>query len=290
MGILRRSGLYSLALCAVVLGLMLGGSTAGAAALGDTCHGTLNNFPAGVGKLGSTYGGNLRIDGACAAINGPTVVNGNLTLLPGSTLLAAFHSGSLTVKGSITVMSGATLILGCIPSSFTCFDSNDASSPGSVGGDLTASGALAVIVHNTTIGGSVNQSGGGGGETCNPPGGIFSVLGFPAYSTYEDSTVAGNISLSGVQSCWMGTARVHLGGSMWVLHNQLADPDAIEIVSNTITGNLVCKDNSMVWDSGETSNDLYPRAWQPNTVGGQRVGQCVTAPPLTKGGTSPGAF
>jgi len=60
--------------------------------------------------------------------------------------------------------------------------------------------------------------------------------------------------------------------------------------STLIAGNLSCQGNSMAWDSNDATEDLYPREYDPNTVNGQRVGQCVTAPPLTQGGTSPGIF
>jgi hypothetical protein len=73
--------------------------------------------------------------------------------------------------------------------------------------------------------------------------------------------------------------------------DQLLDPDGAEVISNTVAGNLVCHQNSMVWDSADLSDNLYPRLWEPNTVGGTRVGQCVMAPPIdSPSGVSPGAF
>jgi hypothetical protein len=111
------------------------------------------------------------------------------------------------------------------------------------------------------------------------------------FSTYEDSSVGGNLDISNVTSCWMGTARVDIGGNASYVGNQLADPDAIEIVSNDIHGNLSCQGNSMVWDSGDAGPDLFPRAPQPNTVDGRRSGQCVLSSPLTDGGPlGPGPF
>ena len=47
----------------------------------------------------------------------------------------------------------------------------------------------------------------------------------------------------------------------------------------------------MVWDSGDLSDDLFPRQPQPNTVNGHRIGQCEKAPSIEKpGGVSPGLF
>ena len=64
------------------------------------------------------------------------------------------------------------------------------------------------------------------------------------------------------------------------------------MLDNSIGGNIVCHQNSMMWDSADLVEDsLYPRQWEPNTVGGQRVGQCVVAPPIDSPfGVSPGAF
>jgi hypothetical protein len=290
------------ALGAGALALAVGAATAvpAAAAPGPSCSGDLSNIPASVGVLAGTYTGNVRIGGACAVVAGPTVINGNLTVQAGSTLLAAFASGSLTVNGNVLVQDGGTLILGCIPTSFPCFDDQgevpSLSSHGSVSGNLVATQPLGVIVHNTDIGGSVTETGGGGGVNCGPPDGpplpgIFGVIGFPVYSDYEDNSIGGNLNVIGLQTCWLGMARDQVGGSMVVVGNQLADPDGAEVISNTIAGSLVCHQNSMVWDSADLSDNLYPRLWEPNTVNGQRVGQCVAAPPIDgPGGVSPGAF
>jgi hypothetical protein len=73
--------------------------------------------------------------------------------------------------------------------------------------------------------------------------------------------------------------------------HQLADPDAIEIVFNHIHGNLSCQGNSMVRDSGDLSDNLFPRAPQPNTVDGKRRERCVLSSPVSPGGRlGPGPF
>ena len=147
-----------------------------------------------------------------------------------------------------------------------------------------------MIVHNATIGGNVEQHGGGGGLTCDPIG-VFNAFGSPVFSTYEDSSVGGNLNISNVTSCWMGTARVDIAGNASYVGNQLADPDAIEIVLNHIHGNLSCAGNSMVWDSGDLTEDLFPRVPQPNTVDGKRKGDCVLSSPTEEGGApGPGPF
>jgi hypothetical protein len=271
--------------------------TAGpAAAKGNTtCTGSADNFPNEVGLLNGAYSGNVQISGACAAAAGPTTINGNLTVQPGSTFIAAFSTAPVTVTGNIIVKSGGTLILGCFASSFGCFDDPNQNqptlnSPAVVGGSIISTGALGVIVHDATIGHNVVQTGGGGGFTCDPQG-VFALLGPPAYTTYEDSTVDGSVLMNGMTGCWLGLARVQVGHNVRVFNDQMADPDAIEIVLNQIHGNLNCQNNSMVWDSGDLSDNLFPRAPQPNTVEGNRIGQCVLASPATEGGPpGPGPF
>jgi hypothetical protein len=196
-----------------------------------------------------------------------------------------------------------------------------------VSGNLSEHQPLGVVVHSSTIGGNVqevggsddrsagddqsgggsdgrdgNEVGGGGGFTCTNKGPTvagFPVFGaafggLPVYSGYEDSTVHGNLSVIGLTSCWLGVARVQVSGNVDLINNQLADPDAIEILSNQISGNLRCQQNSQVWDSAEhvpRAAALVPRDSMPNTVSGHRVGQCMLASPATDGGPSgPGAF
>jgi hypothetical protein len=291
---LRLAG--ALASCTLVLGVMAATAGPAGAARKVSCSGDFSNIPASLGVLSGTYDGNVVVSGACAVVAGPAVVNGNLTLAPDSALIAAFASGSLTVNGNLYVQKGATLILGCLPTSFPCFDDPftdgqpSLSSPGSVSGNLIATQPLGVIVHNSTIQGHVTENGGGGGATCDPVG-AFAAFGSPAYSDYEDSTVGGSLDVNHLNSCWLGMARVQVGGNMILNQDQLLDPDGAEVISNTVAGNLVCHQNSMVWDSADLSDNLYPRLWEPNTVGGTRVGQCVMAPPIdSPSGVSPGAF
>lgn len=285
------------ALAAVLLAGPSGASAAGR----TTCTGTVSD----PGVLAGDYRGEVIVRGACAVNSGRATVHGTLLLTPGSVVVAAFGlnhrtgsgGSSLTVDGSVRVMTGATLFLGCLPSSFPCLDDPNPSEPtlssaGRVTGNLIGSDALGIIVHDSTIAGNVSQRGGGGGVSCAPRG-VFERFGSPVYSDYEDSTVGGSLAIRSLNSCWLGVARVHIGGGASFLHVQLADPDGIEIIANEVRGNLVCRDNSMVWDSAELSNTgaLFPRAPEPNTVHGQREGQCVLSSPMSENGpTGPGPF
>jgi hypothetical protein len=285
--------------CLVFTGTVIGGVLAAApvtAAGAATASGTVtcSGTPTAPGVLTGTHNSSVVVKGACEVNAGPAVVNGDLTIGPGSVVLAAFglndqtgtgHS-SLTVKGNIYVRAGAAAVLGCTPAKFACLDDPDQANPtlsshATVGLDLRSNEALGVIVHNFTVGGDVIQTGGGGGVTCNPKG-IFKLFQSPVYSTYEVGSVGGDVRISSVHSCWMGLVQNHIGNTVVMHANQLADPDAIEILGNNITGNLICRGNSRTWDNSDLSENLFPRQPEPNTVGRNRKGQCVLSSPNTR--------
>ncbi len=285
-----------------VVGLLVGSPGSASAARQPLCVGTVQ----APGVLAGDYRSGVTIRGACTVNHGVAIVHGTLTLAPGSALIAAFalndatgkgHS-ELRVFGNIQVEKGAALLLGCDASSFACLDDPNGSttptlsSTDFVQGKLIGTQALGIIVHNVKISGKVTETGGGGGTSCAvPTTGVFAEFGSPVYSDLEDSTIHGNVTISGVQSCWMGVIREGVAGNVTVTSNQLADPDAIEILSNTVSGNLVCQHNSMTWDSADETDNLYPRSPEPNTVDGSRVGQCVLSSPATEGGSpGPGPF
>ncbi len=246
--------------------------------------------------------GNVSVRGACAVDSGPAHVNGDLTVTPGSALVAAFAkndhgsgNSSLSVDGDVMVQSGAAAVIGCDPQSSPCVDDPSQSHPtlsshDTIGHNLISNEGLGVVVHNTAVGIDIIQTGGGGGFNCNPQG-VFNLFKSPVFTTFEDMTVGGNIRIRGVNTCWGGIARVHVAGDVVVQSNKYADPDAIEILSNVIGGNLSCQNNSMTWDNGDLSNNLFPRQPEPNTVHGRRSGQCVLSSPNTaKDKPGPGAF
>jgi len=268
---------------------------------GQTCAGTI----AKPGVLAGAYRHDVSVEGVCAVNAGHAVVHGTLTVRSGSLLLAAFGrndktgsgGSSLTVVGDLRVQDGGSMLLGCEPEHFTCLDDPNKEKPtlssrDFVAGDLRAHEPLGVIVHNSVVVGDVSQYGGGGGETCAPSG-VFAEFPHPSpvYSDYEDNVVFGDLSVVGLKSCWLGLARDSVGGSMRVIGNKLADPDAIEIIANEIEQNLVCRANSMVWDSFEEAEATFPRVPAPNTVLGTRFGQCELASPTKEGGPlGPGPF
>lgn len=259
------------AFCALVVGVFAGSAGPAGAAPKASCSGSLSDFPNNVGTLVGFYSGNVEISGACFVWAGPAEIHGNLTLLPGSTLVAAFASGSLKVDGSLFVKPGATLIMGCNPDSFPCIDDNPndptLTSLESVSGNLVANHPLGLVMHNTTIQGNALEHGGGGGVSCDTTPGVFGVFQSPAYIDNEDSTIEGNLIINDVRTCWLGSLRDHVGGNFVDTNNTMADPDAGEVVNNWVQGNLICTNNSPQVQFGDSGA-------APNQVSGNAAGQC----------------
>jgi hypothetical protein len=244
----------------------------------------------------------IRVTGVCLIPGGEVDVQRSLTVADGATLVANFpgpppgqtgppeDDAILNVGGNVSVGEGASLIMGCT-FSFGCVNTTT----DKIGGNLSADHPLGLILHADSVAGNYALRGGGGqAYDCSKPQGVFAAFQSPVYSTFEDGTVGGNVSITGYQSCWLGLARTQVGGNVRFNDNALGDPDAIEILSNTINGNLSCKGNKFVdvsqnpptftlhapFDSTEAPNgDLFPRTSEPNTVNGKRSGQCVTANP-----------
>ena len=265
------------ALLLLPLGVGVGASAASAAAPGPvTCTGSVA-LPGSL--VGGTYS-SVSIGGVCNVDSGQVVVTGSVTVAADAALVAAFAldkrgsgTSGLAVGGNITVGSGGALVLGCKASSFPCLDDNQGApsldSPDTVNGSVVATDPLGVIVHDATIGSDANQSGGGGDGTCSTPTtGIFSTLNSPVFSDFEDNTIGGNLRVTGVDSCWFGGLRNHVGGSVTFSGNSFADPDAMETVTNEVAGNLLCSGNSPAVHYGDSGGT-------PNVVGGFATGQCA---------------
>jgi hypothetical protein len=234
-----------------------------------TCAGT----PKAPGVLTGTYS-SVTVRGLCEVSAGAAYVQGSVVVSPHGALVAAFarHNSNLTVGGSLTVLKGATLILGCEAAHFACVDDPNQKSPtlsssSSVAGNLLARDALGVLVHASTIGASVVQSGGGGGRNCTPSG-IFAAFKSPVYSDYEDNFVGGDLSVTGLRSCWFGALRDNVRGSALVAGNKMADPDAMEVHTNRIRGDIACFRNSPAIQYGDAA------AGTPNVVRRHAYGQC----------------
>lgn len=222
---------------------------------------------AGVCNGGSIVGGvysSLTINGICTADDGNVTVTGNVTIKTDEALIAAFSNSNVIVKGTLTVGNYADLVLGCEPDAFSCLDDMTNTLSNSVFvGKLIGNKAQSMIVHHASIKTDVKQSGGGGGYNCN----VDPIVEGPDYSTYEDTNVGGSVSITGVQTCWLGFFRNQVAGSVTYNNNFTYDPDGNEIATNKIAGNLKCSGNIPAPQSGDSGGG-------PNLVGGTRGGQC----------------
>jgi hypothetical protein len=245
---------------AVVAGFNPMGAGAVTSASPYTCAG--GSIPAG------TYS-SLTVAGPCTVDAGSVMVQRDVTVLPKGVLAAAFGNSNLTIGRNLYVLRNGAAVVGCEPEAFICLNDPDQTTgtmttDDTIGGDLAAVGALAVLMHHNTIHGSVRQIGGGGGVNCFSQPALF---GSPAYASYEDNTIGGSVNVVGFRSCWLGLFRNTIGGYVNFQNNNTADRDGNEIATNTITGWLNCSANSPVPQFGDSGGS-------PNTAAGGS-GQCA---------------
>ena len=248
---------------------------------GYTCSG--GNVPAGVYN-------SMWITGVCYMPAGTVIIKGDLTIEEGA-LLDAVTAGDpvaapvlpATVKiwGDVKVESGGVLAMGCSPAGGCTGVAYDR-----IGGDVTAWGAEAVLLQEVSVGGDVSIIGGGGGVAGGAAsGGCFSptyaipapwsldpalsnpTTGSPQYTDLEDSTIGGNLTIKGVQTCYLASFRDRVGGSITFMGNTTSDPDGNELGSNLVSGDLRCLGNLPYIQFGDATA-------APNVVWGHASGGC----------------
>ncbi len=261
------------------LGLILGGGSALADQEGQHGDHDGKGLTCAGGPIAAGTYESITVTGTCLIPSGTVRVRGDVSVKQGAAFLANFPAmgpgqpegdATLIVVGDLTVGRGAMVFLGCSPAIGCVNTTSDR-----IRGNVRADQPLGLLFHSNSIGGDISMRGGGGGVTCTPSG-IFAQFGSPVYSTFEDNTIGGDVSIANYSSCWLGFIRNRSHGDVSIVNNQLADPDAIEILANNIAGDLNCRKNSFVWDSADLSptGELWPRFQEPNTVHGERTGQC----------------
>jgi hypothetical protein len=255
----------------------------------QNCTGTVS----APGTLAGTYD-NLVITGACVVDAGPVSVRGNLRIAPGGALTAIWGlddqtgtgNSNLTVHGNLVVENQGSLMLGCyslvlplwtgagtladIPD-FPCADDPNPNAPtlnthDVVDGNLISDNPIGTVTHNNVIHGNVVERGGGAGLGCAPVGIFNQYFGLPDYSDYSNDIIGGNLIVKDLSTCWMGMMRNVVHGNMVVSHD-LGTPDANEIVTNTVYGNLICRGNNPQMEFGDSNG-------KPNMVAGRATGEC----------------
>lgn len=288
----------------VVASVVVSGGVAGASpAHRYVCDG--GNIPSG------TYS-SVVVRGTCFLPAGHVKVTGDLRVASGALLDATSPvnpaatgpdglPGTLVVKGDVDVGRGAVFFDGCDPA-IACPNGSTMGAD-SIGGDLRGMGALGVVVHSVTIRGDAVLWGGGGGpsvvkgvgsgvctgdQATNTPAPVPPLWAsdpslangegpghpLPVYSDFEDNVIGGHLVAAGMQSCWFGAIRNHVGGNLVVAFNRMGDPDANEVASNTVAGDLACFRNDHAVQYGDSGGT-------PNVVGRRAFGECgfdVTVP------------
>jgi hypothetical protein len=237
---------------------------------GTNCAGTLAN----PGILGSGTYGSVTITGFCYVPPGSTIViRGEARVKSTGFLLASglfdqqlgvpgapTCDRSITIKGGVEVSPGGSLVLGDGEGSGCATRTHTVVNDG-----LDAHGAIDLIIHGVVLNGGLTSIGGGDHAPCN-----FDAPTGPTYATVEDSQINGGATVAGYGACWLGFARNHINGGVRLMNNQLDDPDAMEILANSIHGGLACFGNSP-----KPTNVADGVLFEPNTVTGPRIGQCA---------------
>ncbi len=259
-----------------------------------------NGGPGGLFSSYTCYSGtippgtyaSIQVSGICYMPAGNITVKGDLSVAPNA-LLDAVTPGdptsgppvvpaTVSVGGNIWVGKGGVLLFGCSPN-ISCAGTLPGISFDSVHGSIVATGAQAVVIHSVAIGGNLSILGGGGGPaaaSCNaqppPPAAPVTSLRpwsedpnltfVPVYTDVEDASIGGNYTVTGLNTCWLGSIRNQIGGSATFIANYFGDPDSMEIGNNLIGGNLTCTQNSPAPQFGDGA--------APDLVSGNGIGQC----------------
>ena len=233
--------------------LAVAGSTATAGRPGaDPCVNGV--IPSGV------YDG-FTLNENCTVGAGTVEIDGDLVVADG--VILNDHAGSratVHVTGNVRVGRGAVLGLGQ-------YRAPGVKNATTVDGSIIANQPLDLYLGGMTVHGSVISNGGGPG-----PSGTFRNL------PLKDDTIDGNLIVHGWQGGWWGVIRTTVGGNADLSGNVSVltddgsappDTDSSEVMTNTIAGNLVCQNNTPAAQVNPGDGG------QPNTVGGQAVGECA---------------
>jgi hypothetical protein len=203
-----------------------------------------------------TYDGFI-VTGICTFAGGDVTINGNLIVVDGAALNDHVATkANVHVTGNVLVGKGAVIGLG---------DYNPADNLATVDGNVIANQPASLYLGGMTVHGNVISNGGSG------PGRNFPI---------KDDTIDGNLILQGWSGLWIGAIRNTVGGNLIFSNNAGTQTgegpfegilDSSEIVSNHISGNLICHGNTPPAQIGDAALE----GGGPNTVGGNKLGECA---------------
>jgi hypothetical protein len=252
---------------AAVLALSVPGSTVWAGPGHPPCS---EKTTCAGGEIAPGIYNDVTVTGTCT-IKGDVTINGNVKIEDGAYLDAAYLTTQLTINGNVSVGKKAILGLGCSFGYHDCGFSGTWLGAVNVNGNIKTKDSLTMYLDFVTVHGNVEWKGGGDISLVDhPPVEDGLVLAI------KDNVINGNLKVDGWEGAWFGVIRNMVYGNVTVtktvgtrLDSTETFLDSTEIVTNTITGNLNCRDNAPPAQIGDSGGS-------PNTVGGKKSGECAS--------------
>jgi hypothetical protein len=218
------------------------------------------NFTCNGGSVpGGTYV-NLTVTGFCAIASGDVTVEHDVTVTATGALIGRVAGSTLTIGHNLVVGQGGSALLGCLAD-----DDCGGAFSDKINGSVMSTGAMFLVIHNDVISGQVSVSGGSAKYDCS---------NF-AFTDFDVNKIGGNVSITGLNTCWDGFSNNAVGGSVLFDNNVTliveappVGPDGNFVGGNVIGGSLSCSGNS-------PTPHLSDEVPIPNSVSGHTVGQCV---------------
>jgi hypothetical protein len=209
------------------------------------------------GTIRSGSYASLRITGVCTLGNHAYVVVRGNVVVGHHGGLNAITMGHIGVWDDMIVRSGGIVGLGCSPAAGCSATTHD-----HIQGDVLASAPLAMIFHSNRIDGRIVQMGGGWGRELQQRAvrrpGIQHLRGQPGGRQHHGALDAQLLVRHIPKPGGRHGAR---------LAQHVRRPDANEVQTNTIAGDLICRGNNPAPQQGDSGGLL-------NIVAGQKIGQC----------------
>lgn len=221
------------------------------------------NYTCTGGEIPSGTYANVSVTGPCTVGLGAVIeIAGNVTVAAGASLDAQIASATISIGRNVTASQGSFLGLGCQPPSYTgnsahpCTVDPEGISDITVGGSVTATGAMAVMLNGITVRGNVTLTGGGS----------------PIPWSIKNNAIDGNLTITGQRTEWLGALFNTIGGNATLTNIALSDPHpgapGVYIVRNNIARNLTCTALTPGVSGGFVPGSV-------NVVGGNATGQCA---------------
>ncbi len=216
------------------------------------------------GEIPSGNYAGIAVTGACSVPADATItVVGNIDVAAGAILDAQSAPSTITVGRNVTAAAGSLVGLGCQPPSYTgnsahqCVVDLDGHSTITVNGNVTGTGAQAVLLNGVTVKGNVTFTGGGS----EIPWSI------------KNNSIDGNLTVTGQTAEWLGVLFNQIGRNATLtgitINDEHPDAPGVYVVRNTIGRNLTCTGITPGVSGGFVPGSV-------NIVGRNANGQCAS--------------